>query len=197
MEYKINVQNVHLAEITESPEGALSFGTPEHIPGAMEIGRTPQVSLGQLYGDGKIAHTTSRKNSYQITVSQNKLPTKWRRYMEGVKVNGGVESGTSKDEPNPFAMGWEVEKTGGKKELIWFLYCKAEPIQETVQQSEENINYSTDNITIIATEHDSLERYYTFIDSEDEEITPEMVENFFKQVQITDSISAPAAPPEG
>jgi len=50
-EKKINVLNVHLAEITESPEGALTFGTPEHIAGAMEISRVPQVSTGQLYGD--------------------------------------------------------------------------------------------------------------------------------------------------
>src|SRR5690625_258591 len=132
MEVKINVESLHLAEIEESSEGVIEFGVPEHIVGAMEIGRIPQISSGQLYGDGKITHSTSRKDAYQITVNQNKLPTKWRRYMEGAKVNNGVESGTSKDEPKPFAMGWVVEKTGGQKELIWFLYCKAEPIQETV-----------------------------------------------------------------
>ena len=82
--------------------------------------------------------------------------------MEGVTVESGVESGTSKDGPKPFAIGWEVEKTAGEKELIWFLYCLAEPIQETNRQSEENFNYSTDNITITALENDSLERYYTF-----------------------------------
>ena len=189
MEVKINVVDVHLAEITESPEGTLVFGTPEHVPGAMEIGKVPQVSSGQLYGDGKVTHSTSRVNSHQITVSQNKLPSKWRRYMEGKIVNNGVESGTSKDEPKPFAIGWAVEKTGGEKELIWFLYCKAEPIQETVRQSEDNINYSTDSVTITALEHDSLGRFYTFIDSEDEEVSSEMVENFFKKVQTTDAIT--------
>lgn len=188
MEVKINVQNVHLAEVTESVSG-LEFGTPEHVAGAMEIGKVPQLATGQLYGDGKIRHDISRKIRYQLTMNLNKLPSKWRRYMEGVTVNNGVESGTSKDEPKPFAVGWEVEKTGGKKELIWFLYCFAEPIQTTDRQSEENINYSTDSITISALEHDSLGRYYTFIDTEDEEITPELVENFFKKVQTTDEIS--------
>jgi hypothetical protein len=69
----------------------------------------------------------------------------------------------------------------------------AEPIQETNRQSEENINYSTDSVTITALEDDSLGRYYTFIDSEDEEITEQMVEDFFKQVQTTDAIAAPIA----
>lgn len=190
MEYKINVEDIHLAEITETEEGSIAFGTPEHVPGAMEIGRNPQISSGKLYGDGKVAHSTSRKNSYQLTVNNNKLPSRWRRYMEGTTVTNGVESGASKDEPKPFAIGWAVEKTGGKKELIWFLYCKAEPIQETVRQSEDNINYSTDSITITALEHHSLGRFYTLIDTEDEDITAEMAKNFFKKVQDTDAISA-------
>lgn len=190
MEVKINVQNVHLAEITKSPEGEIAFGTPEHIAGAMQIGRNPQIASGQLYGDGKISHETSRKVRYELSVDLNKLPTKWRRYMEGVKVTTGVESGTSKDEPNPFAIGWEVEKTGGQKELVWFVYCLANPIQETTRQSEDNINYSTDSITISALEDDSLGRFYTLIDSEDTEITPEMLTNFFKKVQTTDAIAA-------
>lgn len=189
MEYKINVKNVHFAEITEI-DGVLDFGDPEHVAGAMEIGRTPQIAEGQLYGDGKIAHSTSRKTAYEITLSQNKLPSKWRRYMEGVTIVNGVESGTSKDEPKPLAMGWEVEKTGGQKELIWFLYGKANPVSDTTTQSEENINYSTDSVTLKFTEHDSLGRFYTLIDTEDEEITAEMIENFFTKVQTTDSITS-------
>ena len=191
MEVKINVQNVHLAEITEAA-GEITHGTPEHVAGAMEMGRTPQLSTGQLYGDGKITHKSAKKVAYQLTANLNKLPTKWRRYMEGVQVTAGVESGTSKDEPKPFAIGWEVEKTGGEKELIWFLYCVAEPVQQTVRQSEENLNYSTDSVTITALEDDSLGRYYTFIDSEDADITAQMVADFFTQVQTTDAISAPA-----
>lgn len=189
MEYKINVKNVHLAEVTEGLEGTLTFGKPEHVAGAMEMGRTPQLSTGQLYGDGKISHKNAKKVAYQITANLNKLPTKWRRYIEGVTVTKGVESGTSEDEPKPFAIGWEVEKTGGQKELIWFLYCVAEPIQQTEKQSEDSTNYSTDSVTITALENDSLGRYYTMIDSEDEDITEQMVKAFFTQVQTTDMIS--------
>lgn len=189
-EVKINVQNVHLAEITET-EGVITHGVPELIAGAMEIGKVPQLATGQLYGDGKIRKINSKKVRYQLTLALNKLPTKWRRWMEGVTVVSGVESGTSKDDPKPFAVGWEVEKTEGEKELIWFLYCLAEPIQEQNRQSEENYNYSTDSITISALEDDTLARFYTFIDSEDKPtITTEMIENFFKKVQTTDTIAA-------
>lgn len=187
---KINIKNLHFAEIEESPEGVITFKKPEHIPDIMEAGRNPQVASGQLYGDGKVSHATSKKNAYDVTISHNKIPSKWRRYMEGTNYATGVESGTSGDEPKPFACGWEVEKTEGQSEYIWFLYGKATPIQETVRQSEENINYSTDSITITFTENDSLGRFYTFIDTEDETITPAMAADFFKKVQTGDVISA-------
>lgn len=189
-EVKINVQNVHLAEVEKSPTGDITFSAPEHVAGAMEIGKVPQMASGQLYGDGKIRHSNSRKTKYQLTVNLNKLPTKWRRYMEGVSVKNGVESGTSSDEPKHFAIGWEVEKTGKQKEMIWFLYCLAEPIQTSDKQSEDNVVYSTDSITISALEEDKLGRYYTLIDSEDDDITAEMLDNFFKKVQTTDTIAA-------
>lgn len=187
---KINIKNLHLAEVIETPEGTITYSEPEHIPDIMEAGRNPQVASGQLYGDGKVSHSTSKKNAYDVTIDHNKVPSKWRRYMEGTKYTDGVESGTSGDEPNPIAVGWEVEKTGGESEFIWFLYGKATPIQEVVRQSEENINYSTDSLNLKFTEHDSLGRFYTFIDTEDENITTEMAENFFAKVQTTDIITA-------
>lgn len=190
MEVKINVKNVHLSEVTKSPEGEITFKAPEHVVGAMQIGRNPQIASGQLYGDGKVTHETSKKVRYELNVELNKLPTKWRRYMEGATATTGVESGTSADVPKPFAIGWEVEKTGGTKELIWFLYCLAQPVQESTRQSEDNINYSTDTLTISALEDNSLGRFYTLIDSEDTAITPTMVADFFKKVQITNIIAA-------
>lgn len=188
-EVKINVKNVHLAKVIDT-EGVITFGAPEHIIGAMQIGRNPQISSGQLYGDGKVTHETSKKVKYELSVELNKLPTTWRRYMEGVTAVDGVESGKSSDQPQPFAIGWEVEKTGSEKELIWFLYCLANPVQENIRQSEDNVNYSTDTLTISALENDNLDRFYTLIDSEDEAITPKMITDFFKKVQVTDTIIA-------
>ena len=189
-EVKINVKNVHFASIVETT-GAITYGTPELVAGAMEIVRTPTVATGQLYGDGKVSRSTSKKVAYQIQLQHNRIPAKWRRIMEGTTLTTGVESGTSSDVPAPVAIGWEVEKTNGESELIWFLYCKATPIEERVQQSQENITYSTDTLTLTALEHDLLERYYTMIDTEEAAVTEDMVEDFFTQVQTSNTIAAP------
>ena len=191
-EKKINVKNVHFAEITET-ESTITHGTPELVAGAMEVVRTPTIATGQLFGDGKISDSNSKKTAYQIQIQHNRIPSKWRRIMEGTTIVTGVESGTSSDVPKPVAVGWEVEKTNGESELIWFLYCKATPTEERVQQSTENITYSTDTLTLTALEHDLLERFYTMIDTEETTVTEAMVTDFFKKVQTTDTIAAPAA----
>jgi phi13 family phage major tail protein len=184
----INVSNMHLAEIEEQ-DGALIFGTPERIPGIRKANRKPNVATGQQYGDGKLEEEESAKTSYAIALDHNNIPLKWRAYMEGTVIENGVESGKSTDKPKPFAMGWEIEKTKGVKELVWFIYCKVSPIEDTDEQREgDNLNISNDTLVITAFEHDSIGRYYTKINSAHEDVTETMVEDFFKVVQITDEI---------
>lgn len=185
---KINVTNLHLAKAS-IVGNAITFEAPERIVGLEEVGRKPNVASGELYGDGKIRKKVSKKTGYDLTINHNSLPVEWLRYMEGAKVSEtGVESGTSKDEPGIFAIGWEVEKTEEHSQLIWFLYCTAEPREDSGKQSESNTNFTSDSITIKALEHDSLGRYYTLIDTEDEKVTDEMVKNFFTKVQVSDVI---------
>ena len=60
-----------------------------------------------------------------------------------------------------------------------------------MQQTQENIPYSTDTLALTALEHDLLERYYTMIDTEEAAVTEDMVEDFFTQVQTSNTIAAP------
>lgn len=113
--------------------------------------------------------------------------------MEGTTLtDGGVEYATSKDIPNYFAIGWEVEKTGGFSEFVWFPFCQAQPVEQETQQTEDNINYSTDSITITALENDFIGRYYTFIDTEIEKNKDVTAKDFFSQVQVGDTITKAA-----
>lgn len=187
----LNVKNLHFAEVTENADGTLTFGTPDLILGLEEVTRTPQVARGTQYGDGILREEEIKKTAYNMSVKHNDIPQKWRRWMEGTKYVNGVGSGTSEDKPKPFAMGYENAKCRGRRQMVWFPYCKASPIESTESQNTENINISSDTITITAFEHDSIKRYYTDIDSSDEAVTPAIVDNFFTQVQVKDIIEAP------
>lgn len=187
---KINITNLHFAKVTVNPTtNAIEFGAPERIIGAEQATRKPNVAVGKLFGDGVLRKLSTKKNSMEIDLEINNLPPEWRSYMEGTKVSaGGVESATSADVANFLAAGWEVEKTEGKKELIWFPYCQAEPIESVAQQSEENVVYTRDKVKLMAMEHSSLKRFYSLVDTELEVNKDVTSEQFFKQVVTGESI---------
>jgi phi13 family phage major tail protein len=192
-EVRINVRNLHMAKATKQEDGQVVFGKPEHIIGMEKISRKTNMASGKLHGDGKIRKNNIKKSGYELTLSLNNLPSEWRNYLEGTTLSdGGVEYATSKDIPNYFAIGWEVEKTEGFSEFIWFPFCQAEPIEQETQQTEDNVNYSTDEITIMALENDSIGRYYTFVDTEIEKNKDVTAKDFFSQVQTGDTITKAA-----
>lgn len=192
-EVRINVKNLYMAKATKQEDGKVVFDKPEHIIGMEKISRKTQMASGKLHGDGKIRKNSIKKSGYELSLSLNNLPSEWRNYLEGTTfTDGGVEYATSKDIPNYFAIGWEVEKTGGFSEFVWFPFCQAQPIEQETQQTEDNINYSTDSITILALENDFIGRYYTFIDTEVEKNKGITAKDFFSQVQVGDTITKAA-----
>lgn len=192
-EVRINVKNLYMAKATKQEDGQVVFDKPEHIIGMEKISRKTHMASGKKYGDGKIRKSNIKKSGYELSLSLNNLPSEWRNYLEGTTfTDGGVEYATSKDIPNYFAIGWEVEKTGGFSEFVWFPFCQAQPIEQETQQTEDNINYSTDSITITALENDFIGRYYTFIDTEIEKNKDVTAKDFFSQVQVGDTITKAA-----
>ena len=187
--YKINVKGMWFAEVNEDTDEALTHKAVEKIAETMEVQMSPKISEGSLFGDGAKVFTTSRKNSFEIAVDITDIPPKYRTYMQGTEIKAGVEIGKVSDEPKPFACGFLIEKTNGVEQKIWFPYCIAKPIEENVKQSEENITFSTDKLVITALQHKAIKRLYTRINGDMTEVTTEMQENFFKKVQVEDTIT--------
>ena len=83
-----------------------------------------------------------------VALDVNKVPIEDRAEILGNKYENGVLVETSGDEAPYIALGYEVPETNGCKELIWLLKGRAQPYNSNVQQSTDNINFSTDSITI-------------------------------------------------
>lgn len=192
---RINCKNFHIARAHKSEEGILIFDRPEHLVGVEKVTKNPTVAGAKLYGDGIVRIMSNKKTAYQLTIDHNGIDESVKSYMEGTKITeSGLEYGTSKDEPGIFACGWEVEKTGGFKQFIWWPYCIVEPIDEETQQTEDNVNFSTDSLKIIAMEHPKIGRYYVKFDTEAHPDTEVTAEQWFSKVQIGDSVETEPEP---
>lgn len=185
---KVNCKNFHIAFCTET-DGQLQYEKPIHIVGLEKVSRTAKVADGGKYGDGVLRFSVNKKTSYELSVDHNLIPSEIRAKMEGVTVSeSGVEYGSSSDRPNPFACGWETEMEDGSSQFIWFLFGVAEPISVEVQQSEDKINFTSDSISMTMMEHNSLKRFYTFVDTSIDKNKAITAKQFFSKVQTGDVI---------
>lgn len=194
----INVKNVRLAKvnITQNEDGSKEFifGTPELVAGVMKISHVPTSSEAEMYEDGKVTENISQIVGHSLAMDFGCVPRKWLAYINGLTYEGGVMSDDGPCTPGAFAMGYEVERIkSGKtyKELTWFIHCQAKPIERTYEQRKKDISISNDTVNITAFKDEEFnDRAYVSIDTEDKEVTEDMITNFFKKVQTNRTITA-------
>ena len=181
---RINIKNLHYAKITGDDESATTYDTPVHVLGAMQIALTPSVATGTLYGDGVIRDELAKQTGIGVQLDLNKLPVVHRAAMLGNTLKNGVLVENEADTPPEMALGFEVEQTGGKSEFVWLLKGKMAPITNTIQQTTENVNFSTDTttMTFMPRKSDGDIKYYA--DTTEENMEHITAESWFEEVGI-------------
>lgn len=182
---RINVKNMVYAVLEKDDTQTVEYGPVKPFAKAMQIQVTPSVSSGTLYGDGIKQEVIGKLTGLTVVADINKLPIDVRTEILGITYENGVATDKAGDEAKEIALGYMVEQTGNTAEYIWLLKGRPQPYASTVQQQTDNINFSTDSVTIefVPREHD--EEIRKFADSADPAFTKEMQDNWFKTVPGT------------
>ena len=176
---RINVKNLVMALLlTDTAEGA-TYGNVESISPAMQVQLTPSLSSGTLHGDGVQQENIAKLNGIAMVMDVNKVKIETRAKMLGHTYENGVLIEKAGDEAPYIAVGYLVEGTNKCNEYVWLLKGRAQPFNSTVQQSTDNINFSTDsiNINFIPRDCDGALRY--FADSANADLTEGQIEKWF------------------
>ena len=176
---RINVKNLVMALLlTDTAEGS-TYGNVESISPAMQVQLTPSLSTGTLHGDGMQQENIAKLNGIAMVLDVNKVKIETRAKMLGHTYENGVLIEKAGDEAPYIAIGYLVEGTNKCNEYVWLLKGRAQPFNSTVQQSTDNINFSTDsiNINFIPRDCDGALRY--FADSANADLTEEQIEKWF------------------
>ena len=188
---RLNVTNPVFCLLTTDTAEGTTYGAVESLGKAMQVQITPQVAAGTLYGNGAKQEDISRLKGAAVAIDVNKLYSEVKAKLLGNTMVDGVVIAKDGDEPPYIAVGYEVEQTGGTKEQIWFLKGRAQPANQTVQHSTDNLNFSTDSITINCIPRDSDKRIYWFGDTANPSYTSAQSTAFF----ATGPVSYPTATP--
>ena len=139
MANKVNfgLSNVYYAKATESG-GAVSYGTPKHIPGAVSLSLSADSNANDFFADNIRYWRSSASQGYSGTIEFAMLTEDFRADILGETTDAnGVIMETTQDTNSPFALIFQVEGDDDE-ELRLLYYC-------TVTRPPMNANTITDS----------------------------------------------------
>ena len=145
------MKNVHYALLTVSEEGAVSFGAPVPIPGAVSMSLSPQGETETFYADDIAYYVSTANNGYQGDLEIALLPDSFRtdvlREVEDETDHVLVEKSTA--EPQPFALLYQF--TGDQQASLRVLYnCAAARPSEASSTIKNTKTPTTDTLSLTA-----------------------------------------------
>ena len=176
---RINIVDPVYAVIQSDTKEGTTYGEVKKLGAAMQVQLTASISSGVLYGDGVQQENISKLNGIALVVDVNKINIEDRSAILGNKYENGVIHERAGDEAPYIAVGYKVEQTNKKVELIWLLKGRAQPTNSSVQQSTENFNFSTDSITVNFIPRDSEKELRFFADSANGDLTQSQIDAWF------------------
>lgn len=148
-EYRINIKNAVYALIATDNATICTYGDVKPVASLRDIKLAPIIATGDCYGDGALEKSPSKIVGYDVTVGVNKIPIDVRVDWYGhVTDSEGVVWISDEDVIKEIAFGYEIENTGGKRELVWLLKGTPQPYSEDVKQTESNITFNPDSFKI-------------------------------------------------
>lgn len=123
---KFGLSNVHYALLNTDESGAITFGTPKPIPGAVNLSLTPQGDTNTFYADNVAYYVSVGNSGYQGDLEIALLPDSFAQDVLKEKLDSTdkvmVES--SAVEAAPFALLFEF--SGDRHSVRHVLYnCTA------------------------------------------------------------------------
>lgn len=191
--YRINVSNAKVAKVTENTDASYTISDVTKLPGLRSIDFTPLLATGQLYGDGVLVEDAAMITGGTVKIDNNKIAIATRAMITGSEYKDGVLDVKTTDVAPEIALYVETEASNGTKEQMWFLCCKAQPFGVNGTQRENNINYSTDSLTLSCFPRAKDKKVFRMADTEDETFTSEMSTKFAEHPDMTTTAQATTA----
>jgi len=141
---RFNVKRIVFCELLKDDESGVEIGKIRKLGDPMTVQLT--FAAGELYGGGVKTEDMTKLQGVELKVDVNKITIENRAILGGHKYEDGVLIQNKDDQAPDIAIGYEIEQTGNHQEFVWLFKGKARPIVSKVEQSTNNITFSTDSI---------------------------------------------------
>lgn len=158
---KFGLSNVHVAKIIKGEDGAITYGTPFKIPGAVNLSLDAEGDNEPFYADNIKFFESFANNGYSGELEIAKIPDEFYKEILGQKIDsiGGVVENIN-DVITPFAFMYQIEGDVTGTRFCYYNTTVSRPSTEagTVEDTKTP-NTDTLSITTSAREDNGNVRY--------------------------------------
>lgn len=144
---KFGLSNVHIAKITET-NGAITYGTPFAMPGAVSLSADPEGDTTPFYADNIKYYIATSNQGYTGDLEIAMTPDEFLTQILGQVADDNGALFESADDVNArFALMGEIDGDVKKRRFVYFDCTATRPSAE-MNTNEESKEPQTDTISI-------------------------------------------------
>lgn len=184
---KFGLSNVHIAKITET-DGAITYGTPFAMPGAVSLTAEPEGETTPFYADNIQYYVAVANNGYTGDLEIAMTPQEFLTTILGQSVDTNGAIFESSDDINArFALMGEIEGDAKKRRFVYYDCTATRPSAEmnTIEDTKEP---QTDTISITMTPRSSDHVIKAVIEPSD--TNQDIYDEFFDEVYEKDATAS-------
>ena len=118
---QFNLLNVHYAKLTPDTDGAPTYGTPVHVPGAVTLTLDPAGSMEPFYADGIVYYMGAVNSGYTGSLEMARFPDQMKQDIWGFTLdNNNVLHESANVEAAEFALLYQID--GDQDNELFCLY---------------------------------------------------------------------------
>lgn len=145
---KFGLSNVHVAKMIKGEDGAITYGIPIKIPGAVNLSLDAEGDNEPFYADNIKFFESFANNGYSGELEIAKIPDEFLKEILGQKIDsiGGVVENVN-DVITPFAFMYQIEGDATGTRFCYYNTTVSRPSTEA-GTTEDTKTPNTDTLSI-------------------------------------------------
>lgn len=145
---KFGFKNAYYASITEGTGGAITYGTPKALKGAVSMSLSPAGESSEFYADDSLYWNDENNNGYEGTLELALIPDDFAKDCLGYTLDtNNVLSENAKNAGAPFALLCEFTADDGAMKFV-FYNCYATRPELTATTTGETKEVQTETLNL-------------------------------------------------